>query len=114
MKMKESVKIDLTGDLLWKFRAIKQDLGVQQGTEAVRHLITEKYSELEREGKAPPRFSHFNIYEDHVTVRDNLDSDLYDVYVKDRQLYCERDKSFSCEHVNYAYTIEKVQDALRR
>ena len=111
--MKESVRIDIEGELLWKFRVIREALGIEASTDVIRNLITERFKDLEKEEKAPSRFSHFNVYQDHVTIRDNLDGDLYDVYIKDRRLYCDRDKSSGCEHVDYAYNIKEVQDVLR-
>lgn len=60
-----------------------------------------------------PRFEHFNVYEDRITIRDNDEGRLVDVYIREKNLWCEYDKSNDCVHVGYAWALPQVRSALR-
>ena len=60
---------------------------------------------------------HVNVFEDHVTIGEEKDGKLrvINVYVKLNgkgimRLWCEKDESFECIHVKYAWTLPKVQE----
>ena len=63
---------------------------------------------------AIPRFEHFNVYEDHVTIWDHRINRLIDVYIRDSKLVCEYCKDAGCEHVKFVLTIPKVIEALKK
>jgi len=75
---------------------------------AVRDLLT-KYG-----FSTEPRFEHFNVYEDHVTVFDREKRRLVDVYFRDGRAYCEYDDAFDCDHIRFALSIPKVVEDLRK
>jgi len=60
---------------------------------------------------------HVNVFEDHVTIGEEKDGKfrVINVYVKVNgrgimRLWCEADESFNCIHVQYAWTLPKVQE----
>lgn len=64
--------------------------------------------------KVEPRLEHINVFEDHITIRDNKLKREVDVYVKnENELWCSYDDSFDCIHVGYAWAIPKVIKALK-
>jgi len=56
-----------------------------------------------------PRFKHFNIYPDHITIFDTTIGELVDVYKRGRKLVCKLHGTSSCEHVRFYYTLDKVK-----
>lgn len=63
--------------------------------------------------KIEKRLEHINVYEDHITIRDNQLKQEINVYVRDKVLWCEYDQSENCIHVGYAWAIPKVVNALK-
>jgi hypothetical protein len=55
------------------------------------------------------RFKHINSKEDHITLLDNLQRRIIDVYVKDGKLYCEQDASNNCEHTRAVSKYPEVK-----
>ena len=60
---------------------------------------------------------HVNVYQDHVTIGQEIagKSHMYNIYVKVNgkgimRLWCESDEAYDCAHVQYAWTIPKVQE----
>jgi len=72
-------------------------------TSAVRRMIEE----------TGPALEHFNVYEDHVTVIDRRRRTLVNVYFRNGNVYCDVCEEKDCEHVQYALSIPKVEQALR-
>ena len=64
-------------------------------------------------GETRPALEHFNVYEDHVTVIDHRRRTLADIYFRDGNVYCELCEEKECEHVQYALSIPKIEQALR-
>ncbi len=60
---------------------------------------------------------HVNVFDNHVTIAHEKDGKLrvLNVYVRVNgrgvmRLWCEEDESFECIHVQYAWTLPKVQE----
>ena len=85
--------------------------GFRSRGEFVTTAIREKLRQYEDELR--PRFEHFNVYEDHITIWDNKLWRLIDVYIRDRGLVCEYCESDDCEHTRFVLSIPKVVRALR-
>jgi len=73
---------------------------------AIREYLKEFIDDLS------PRFEHFNVYEDHVTIFDNENKRLIDVYFRAGQAYCEYDEAFDCEHIQFALSLPDVVNPL--
>ncbi|MCS7116538.1 MAG: hypothetical protein NZ896_03610 [Nitrososphaerales archaeon] len=89
----------------------------EPGPKSFVRFMTDKLRELKKlEEKRKPRFEHFNVYEDHVTIRDNEAKRLIDVYVRNQGirkiLWCEFCKSQECVHVGYAWSLPYIQKVL--
>jgi len=78
-------------------------------SDIVARIVYEYYKE-----NLGPALSHFNVYEDHVTIKDEDLERYVDVQVKGGRLYCTYDETESCGHVDYAWQIDRVQDMIRR
>jgi hypothetical protein len=76
-------------------------------TAAVRELL-DKYGNL----ILKPRFVHFNVYEDHVTLMDNELNRLVDVFFQHDKAYCEECQAHECDHTQFALRLPKVVSAL--
>lgn len=57
---------------------------------------------------------HFNIYEDHITIRDNRIGRYIDIYPKDNELWCEFCQAKNCEHIRFALTVPEVEKVLEK
>jgi len=60
---------------------------------------------------------HVNVFEDHITIGQDVDGKtrVINIYVKVNgngimRLWCEEDESFECIHVQYAWTLPRVQE----
>jgi len=84
--------------------------GYRSRGEFVANAIREKLKEYEAE--LSPRFEHFNVYDDHVTIWDRHEDRLIDVFFRNRP-FCEYCKSFNCVHIRFVLTIPKVVKKLR-
>jgi hypothetical protein len=56
-----------------------------------------------------PRFKHFNVYQDHITIFDTTLGRLVDIHRRGKKLICEIDKSDECEHVRFCHTLPEVR-----
>jgi len=61
-----------------------------------------------------PRFEHFNIGPDGARIIDRQLKKIADVYFKFEGIYCDLDKTSSCEHIDFALTVPKIQDIIRK
>jgi hypothetical protein len=61
-----------------------------------------------------PRFQHFNIYQDHVTVFDTNLGRLVDVYRRGKKLVCELDREEDCDHIQFCYTLPEIQKLVQK
>jgi len=119
------VKINLNKSLAEKLRQFMEDYpeyGYRTLGQFAEDAIRSKAKEL-RVFELTPRFFHFNVYEDHITIGDRkLGHDdehgrrqprLIDIYFKpvgklnEYVLWCEYCESDNCEHVKYALTIHQ-------
>lgn len=92
-----------------KYMDENKDLLSQEGIETPNDLIEWFISKQPK-----PRFEHFNVCDDHVTIIDRAiqPDELLNVYIRDKKLYCESCQTDNCVHVGYAWTIPKVREKL--
>ena len=71
---------------------------------------------LERDGVygRRSRLEHLNMYDDHVKVIDNESSRIASVYFKETDVFCDLCETNICLHTDFAYSIPKVLEALKR
>ncbi|MCP8308933.1 MAG: hypothetical protein H3Z54_09610 [archaeon] len=79
----------------------------------------QEWHRLEVELEEPkPIITHFNLYENHVTLFDRQLDRLVDVYIKadDRYwwLICDVCQSTSCAHVDFSEGIDKLNQVMER
>ncbi len=60
---------------------------------------------------------HVNVFEDHITIGQEINGKTHitNIFVRVNgkgmmRLWCEEDESFDCIHVQYAWTLPKVQE----
>jgi len=63
-----------------------------------------------------PRFEHFNVYQDHVTIWDKKLKRLVDVYFNGKPPYvwCSLCEESDCEHIKFALSLPKVLNTLKK
>lgn len=66
---------------------------------------------------ARPRFEHFNVYEDHVTIIDNQapkGQQWVDIWFRGDRPFCEYCQESDCEHIRFALELPEVIQALKK
>lgn len=92
--------------------AVYEKYGFKSRDEFIRDAVKRRLEEM---NLWPPqrRITHFNVYQDHVTVIDSELKNLWiDLYIRNRQLrcsYCERN---NCIHTEFARDIPQVAKVL--
>lgn len=76
-------------------------------------LTIEPYRVTESPEERPP-LEHMNVYEDHITIRDNRIGRYIDIYPKDGEMWCEFCEGKNCEHIRFALTIPEVEKVLKK
>ncbi len=76
--MKDVVRLELTGEMLERFRAVKKYYGMKRNTEILRALIAEKYDKLEQ-AKTKKVLIPTELYNDFAEIarKHDLDVDKY-------------------------------------
>jgi len=104
MKLTKRITITLDEETLkWLDRKIENKT-FHNYQHAIEKLLTEKIEET--------RFRHFNCYEDHVTIFDEVLNRLVNIYNKDGILSCDYHQRENCDHVRFAYTLKEIQKAV--
>lgn len=82
----------------------------------VHEAVRIRMEEIRKIPQLPPlpRFQHFNISEFGVRITDTQSPLMADIYFKPEGIWCDLDKSSSCEHINYALTVPKIQKIVRQ
>lgn len=91
----------------------KQIRGFRSRGEFVIVAVREKLEEFEEELNFQPRFMHFHIDDNHVTIMDNQQNTLVGVNFRSDKASCDYCAGHNCEHINFALSIPKVQKGLR-
>ena len=87
-------------------------LAEEKGISTNALILTILNDWLEKYGT--PRFQHFNIYEDHITIFDTMLGSLVDVYKRGKKLVCKLDGTSQCGHVRFCYGLQKVKDLVQK
>jgi hypothetical protein len=78
-------------------------------TAAVRELL-DRYS-----AALKPRFIHYNVYEDHVSIIDNEQPEgknWVDVYFQNSKAWCDLCEKHDCDHTQFALSLPEVVNVL--
>lgn len=95
-----------------RFWELNEEALSQEGVNSFSDLVGYLINQMENK-KIEKRLEHINVFEDHITIRDNQLKQEINVYVRDKVLWCEYDQSENCIHVGYAWAIPKVVKALK-
>lgn len=88
------------------------ELAEEKGISANALILTVLNDWLDRYGT--PRFKHFNIYQDHITIYDNNIGGLVDVYKRGKKLICKLDNTSQCDHVKFCHTLKEIQTLIEK
>lgn len=56
-----------------------------------------------------PSISLIGIQDNVIFLKDNnLKNNIIEIYLKDRELYCQYDKKQDCKHIKYAFAIPEI------
>lgn len=104
--------LTLEGEMLKRFRAVKNKWGMESNADVVRMLITDAYDGLPQQQQ--PSLEHFNVNENGVQILDRDLNRMIQVYFKPDKVLCEYDGSNNCKHVDFALELPEVQEILRK
>ena len=103
---RKRVTITLQGDILEWIDSKIEERVFHNYQHAVELSLMKVYQE------DLPRFRHYNVYDDHATIYDNLKKRIVDVYFRNGS-YCELCEETDCEHTRFALTLPKVVEPLQ-
>ncbi len=72
----------------------------------------EKQETLKSQLPKLPRFGHFNVSEFGARITDQESELMAELYFKPEGVWCDLDKTFRCEHINYALKVPKIRGIL--
>ena len=64
--------------------------------------------------KILPRYEHFNINDTGVRITDRKIGMIAEIYIKPQGIFCDIDKSNTCEHIDFALTVPAIQEIITR
>jgi GMP synthase PP-ATPase subunit len=82
--------------------------GYDTRAEVVKDALRRFLEQLESE----QRMEHVNVYEEHVTVRDNVLNRTIIVYLRDGTMTCDLCESNDCLHTRYVQTLPQVKEKM--
>ncbi|MEO9320800.1 MAG: hypothetical protein ABI361_09020 [Nitrososphaera sp.] len=74
----------------------------------VNELLTEVLDKDDMVRKMAPHLSLSAVSPAMLFIRDQRSGRTAEVYLHDQQLYCDLDRSKTCEHVQFAFAIPEV------
>jgi hypothetical protein len=105
----------LRGDVAEKFSRIKDFLGLEQDTEAIRSLITWYYSQHEKELSGPPKTMwHINLNLEGVLVWDPIAHQAVQIKFSPKGITCVYDDSSERKHIQFALSKPDIQEVIRQ
>ena len=109
------IRLDLEDEEAEKFEAIRRYLGVNASSEVVRNLITRVFKDLSEKGEIKAEhYSHANVRDDSALIVNNwATGDIAMILFRDGGVWCDKDNSDSCTHIEYALTVPAIRDKLR-
>jgi len=95
-----------------KFLKLKQHFGLKNNAEVIRFCIKGEFRRVAPELSLD--LEHINLYDDHITVRDNRIGRYVDIYARNGVLWCELCETKNCEHIRFAVEVPEVERALEK
>jgi len=109
------LNILLKGESADRFRRIKRFLGLENDTEAIRHVINWYYRQYENELCGPPKSMwHLNLDSNGVLIWDPDIQKAVHIKFTSNGIYCQQDDADDCKHVQFALSKEDIQDIIRQ
>jgi len=105
-----NVRLKMTGEMARRFNAIKQKHQFKQNAGLVRLLINDAYEKI----AADHPLTHFNTYEDHITIRDNRIGRYIDIWPRDGKLWCEYCEKTRCRHITFVKNLPLIMETLEK
>ena len=78
------------------------------------HEATRIRLEEINKSKILPQFEHFNINATGVRIMDRKIGMIAEIYFKPQGIFCDIDKSNTCEHIDFALTVPAIQEIIIR
>jgi Arc/MetJ-type ribon-helix-helix transcriptional regulator len=92
---------------------VKDNQEYKSVADFVHEAVRLRMQEIKK-NKQQPRFEHFNINDDGARISDRKLGMIADIYFKPQGIFCDLDKSNTCEHIDFALTIPKIQEIIRK
>ena len=115
--VKPSLKKELL-DMIQKFILDYPEYGYRSLSQFVEDAVRRRADEL-KVFELTPRFSDFNVLNDHATIEDKKLGRMVDVYVRrvgERvfELRCGYCNSTKCEHVRFTASAPEIMEPLKK
>lgn len=98
-------------DRIVKLIEANPDLGFRSIAQFLEDAARRRLEKLEAQKRV---MEHFNMYEDHITIRDHKVGQYIDIYAKNGVLWCEYCESNNCEHIQFASSVPEIKRALKK
>ena len=109
----EKLNVHLKGDVAEKFNRIKEFLGLEQDTEAIRTLIAWYYREHETDLSGPPKTMwHLNLNGQGVLIWDPWLQKAVQILFTPKGVRCQQDDTNNCKHIQFALSKPDIQEAI--
>jgi hypothetical protein len=109
----EYTTIKLPADLVYSIDRLIGKHGFKSRGEIVKEALRDLLTHYQPT-KEPPRFEHFNMGENGVRISDRKLHLIADIYFKPQGIFCDLDKTDSCEHIDFALTVPEIQDIIKK
>jgi Arc/MetJ-type ribon-helix-helix transcriptional regulator len=96
---------------------VKEHHEYKNTADFIHEAVRVRMEELRREpaNKKPlPRFEHFNMGANGVRITDRKIGLIADIYFKPQGIFCDLDKTDTCEHIDFALTVPEIRDIIRK
>lgn len=106
--------VSLKRDLVEQIEKFVEDNPQYKSTADFLHESARVRMEEINKAKNNPRFEHFNINDTGVRITDRQIGMIAEIYFKPQGIFCDIDKSNTCEHIDFALTVPAIQEIIRK
>jgi len=105
----QRLNVQLKGESADRFIRIKEYIGQDNDTEAIRHLVSWYYHVYEKDLTGPPKSMWYaNLESTGVLIYDPSIGLIIHISFLKNVAYCDHDKSENCRHIQFALSQKDV------
>jgi hypothetical protein len=108
------LNIQLKGDAADKFIRIKNFIGLENDTEAIRFIISWYFNHFSKDLSGPPKTMwHLNLNDKGVIIWDPFIGKGVQILFSPKGIECTCDGVDDCKHVQFALSKEDIKEVVR-